>query len=776
MKDDDDQTGAAAELSLLRQQVTAWQKSLEAEPAAGNLAPLQPTDWLKRLAETIGVAELAQEKESGQRRQAETALRESEKRYKQLLDSVTDYIYTVEIEAGHTIATVHSPNCVAVTGYTSQEYQADPHLWLRMVYEQDRAVVVEQAHRLLAGEAPPPLEHRLTHKDGSVRWVRHTSVLRKNEQGCVAGYDGLITDITARKQLEERLEAIYQLGSELTLLHNEEAIIGLALQTAANLLGVEAAGYGLVNELTADLDYADNLFDPPPHTLVEFDPAARSDDQSFPPGQTVEFHRPLAGSKRRNMGMAVIRTGQAIHVADITKDARYIPTVMDWLKRSVLATPMRVGQRIIGVLSAASVEPNHFSLYDQQLLQTLADQTAVALENARLFKAEQANREQAQLLREATAALTSLDPNQVLDSILTCLGQVVPYDEACIFLWEEEDLRAVAGRGNLVQEQVVGQRYPVDSNLLREQVEHTNHALMLVNTFLGLHNTDYVPGWMSVPLRLRGEVIGYLTLDRQRGIAYGRAEVVLAQAFANQAAAAIHNARLFEQVRAGREQLQFLSRRLVEVQETERRHIARELHDEAGQALTSMMVGLRLLERDADSPATVVARAAELKRMTDGVLENLHRLAMDLRPASLDHVGLVAALRQYIERFSRQHGPAIIAQFEAVGFDEGERLSPLMETTLYRIVQEALTNVVKHAQANHLDVLMKRRDERVIIVIEDDGVGFDFAASIQNHHLGLLGIRERTEMLGGCLVVESSPGTGTTIYVEVPVVYKDPDR
>lgn len=718
-------TGAASELRVLRQQVATLQKSWEAELAGHDLPPLKVADLLNCMIEVLNAAELAQEKECRQRRQVEAALRESEKRYKQLLDSVTDYIYTVEIEAGQTVATMHGPNCVAVTGYTSQEYQADPHLWLRMVYEQDRPLVVAQAHRLLAGESPPPLEHRLIHKDGSIRWVRHTSVLRKNEQDCLLGYDGLITDITARKQLEERLDAIYRLGHELTLLRDEEAIIGRALQTAANLLQVEAVSYGLVNEAADKLGYTYNLFDQSLHPLVEFDPAARSGSQNSPPG---------------------------------------------------LAVPMRVGQRIIGVLSAASAEPNHFNVYDQQLLQTLADQTAVALENARLFKAEQANREQAQLLREATAALTSLNSNQVLDSILTCLERVVPYDEACIFLWEEEDLRAVAGRGNLVQEQVVGQRYQVDSSLLSEQVERTNHALMLVNTILGLHSSDYVPGWMSVPLQVRGEVIGYLTLDSQRGAAYGRSEVALAQALANQAAAAIHNARLFEQVRTGREQLQFLSRRLVEVQETERRHIARELHDEAGQALTSLMVGLRLLERDAGNSAAVVARAAELKRMTDSVLENLHRLAIDLRPASLDHVGLVAALHQYIERFSRQHSPNLVAQFKAVGFEEGERLSPLVETTLYRIAQEALTNAAKHAQASHLDVLMKRRGERVIFVIEDDGIGFDVTTTIQHHHLGLVGMRERAEMLGGCMAIESAPGSGTTLYVEVPVDDKDSDR
>jgi PAS domain S-box-containing protein len=141
-----------------------------------------------------------------QQKKAEEALRESEQRYKRLLGSVTDYVYTVKIENGRPISTVHGENCVAVTGYTSQEYEADPFLWYRMVYQDDRPTVLEQPSRLLAEESIPALEHRIIHKDGSIRWVRHTAVLRKNEEGQVIAYDGLITDITERKQVEELLK------------------------------------------------------------------------------------------------------------------------------------------------------------------------------------------------------------------------------------------------------------------------------------------------------------------------------------------------------------------------------------------------------------------------------------------------------------------------------------------------------------------------------------------------------------------------------------------
>jgi PAS domain S-box-containing protein len=213
------------------------------------------------------------------------------------------------------------------------------------------------------------------------------------------------------------------------------------------------------------------------------------------------------------------------------------------------------------------------------------------------------------------------------------------------------------------------------------------------------------------------------------------------------------------------EQLRVLSQRLVQVQEDERRAIARELHDEAGQALTALKVGLELLERDAGRPASVVARSRELNNTVDQVMENLHRLSMNLRPASLDRVGLVPALAQYIESFRQMNGLPV--EFLPVGLD-GAHLSPDVEITLYRVVQEALTNVVRHAQATRVSIVLQRKLGVVAGIIEDNGQGFDVDLALQGGRLGLFGMQERAEMLGGRLVVESTIGQGTTVFVELP--------
>ena len=166
-------------------------------------------------------------------------------------------------------------------------------------------------------------------------------------------------------------------------------------------------------------------------------------------------------------------------------------------------------------------------------------------------------------------------------------------------------------------------------------------------------------------------------------------------------------------------------------------------------------------------------RAAELTRTAEEVLENLHRLAANLRPASLDHLGLEAAIRQHLAGIESTYG--LTVRFKAHELD-GERLPSVVETALYRVVQEALTNVVRHAKATAVDVLAERREGRVVVMVEDNGTGFDAERLAESDQLGLLGMRERAETLGGTLTVESSPSAGTTVVVEVPCAHPHPDR
>jgi signal transduction histidine kinase len=278
---------------------------------------------------------------------------------------------------------------------------------------------------------------------------------------------------------------------------------------------------------------------------------------------------------------------------------------------------------------------------------------------------------------------------------------------------------------------------------------------------------------MGVPLFARGNVAGLVSLATAETDAFSEDQVRLAEAMSSQASVAVENAVLFEQMEASTKRLQALSRRLVEAQESERRAIARELHDEAGQSLTSLRIGLRLLEREIAHGADTTGRVSELVRTTDAVIDGLHRLAADLRPASLDHLGLEAAVRQYSREAAAKYELAV--HFKARGFTS-ERLPAAVETALYRVVQEAMTNVARHARATRVDILAERRGDRVMVMIEDDGVGFDPLQVQRADHFGLLGMRERAEALSGTLTLESAPGAGTTIVVEVADADPNPDR
>ena len=204
---------------------------------------------------------------------------------------------------------------------------------------------------------------------------------------------------------------------------------------------------------------------------------------------------------------------------------------------------------------------------------------------------------------------------------------------------------------------------------------------------------------------------------------------------------------------------------VTSAQEEERQRIARELHDGLGPALASLNIRLRtvrkLLARDAHP---VVGEIEELARQTQACIRDIRRLIHDLRPVALDELGLVPALREHLARCEHEHG--LTVEFAA---DEGERLPASVETALFRIVQESVNNVLHHAQAQQVRVILRRGTSRVELHIADDGQGFDTLLPRSGRHVGLWSMRERVEQLGGQFEVHSAPGQGTTVTTVVPL-------
>jgi signal transduction histidine kinase len=206
-------------------------------------------------------------------------------------------------------------------------------------------------------------------------------------------------------------------------------------------------------------------------------------------------------------------------------------------------------------------------------------------------------------------------------------------------------------------------------------------------------------------------------------------------------------------------------KKVMAAQEEERRRIARDLHDEIGQCLTSILIGLRTVE-SAKTTADAQSHAEELRRVASHALDEVRRMARGLRPSVLDDVGLAAALERYADDFSQAHGVAMDVQLS--GIEQG-RLPETVETALYRIAQEALNNVAKHADAKHASVVLEREAGMVQMKIADDGRGFDCRSALVDRGLGLPGMRERAALLDGAITIESRPGTGTRITVRIPV-------
>jgi signal transduction histidine kinase len=217
-----------------------------------------------------------------------------------------------------------------------------------------------------------------------------------------------------------------------------------------------------------------------------------------------------------------------------------------------------------------------------------------------------------------------------------------------------------------------------------------------------------------------------------------------------------------------RQEREHLSRKLLEgvitAQEEERRRIARELHDSTSQSLTSLKVNLTTLENECECLAAS-SLYQNISKILDQTLHEVHTLAVQLRPAALDDLGLIAALERYLREWQIQH--KIATDFASYIGDQ--RLPEDVETAVYRIVQESLTNVVRHAEAQSVSVLVERRNDMVIAIIEDDGKGFVHSSSIIGSRLGLLGIQERTELLGGSLTIETAPDIGTSIFIKIPL-------
>lgn len=375
-------------------------------------------------------------------------------------------------------------------------------------------------------------------------------------------------------------------------------------------------------------------------------------------------------------------------------------------------------------------------------------------------------RELMTLLEVSTSVASTLELQPLLREILEQFNEVVDYTGAAIFLLEDDDhLRLLDYRGPLTRSELSWLWSLDAAEHSREVITSCRPIIIpdvradspLARAFRGkaVHDLGAVPedisSWMGVPLILRERAIGVLAVDNRNRDAYRRYHAELALAFAAQAAVAIENARLFEQVQ-GKAALE------------ERQRLARELHDSVSQALFGIGLGARtartVIEQD---PAKAIPPLDYVLSLAEAGLAEMRALIFELRPEALQEEGLVAALRKQVAALQARYGIEVTADLDPM-----DGVPFPVEEACYRIAQEAMHNTVKHARASHVDLVLTRENGEICMVVADNGSGFDTSGSFPGH-LGLTTMRDRAERLGGGLDLISAPGEGSRIEVRIPV-------
>jgi PAS domain S-box-containing protein len=672
----------------------------------------------------------------------EMALRET-RREKEFLADVLEHAsapFAVGYPDGRVI--LHNHAFEELTGYNTDELRTidwattlTPAEW----HERERQKL-EELHR--SGQ-PVRYEKEYVRKDGTRVPIELLVHLVKETDGQPAFYYSFLADITERKQAEDALrKSEQQLAADLAAMTrlqklsavfvregNLEPVLGEIVEAAIAIAGADFGNIQLLHAAAATL-----------HIVAQ---------RGFPPWW-IDFWNKV--SEGQGVCGTALERGERVIVEDVEQSPIFLgKPALDIQRRAgvraVQSTPLvsRSG-RPLGMFSTHCRKPGRPDERALRLLDLLARQAADIIERAESEKAlRKANEGLEQRVAERTAELQekSRYTRNLLEASLDPLvtisreGKITDVNRAT-------ELITGATRGQLIgssfsdyftdpAEANAGYQKVVAEGLIRDYpltVRHTDG-----------HTTDVL--YNAVVYRNEaGQVQGVF--------------------------AAAHD--MTERKRMEAEHAELL-RRLKDAEETERSRISRELHDRLGQDLTGLKLGLQFIRKQGPFTSPVQQSIGRLEQLTDGLMRDIHRLAWELHPAALDDLGLEAVLRQFTTQWSETN--KVPVDFHSNGVDT-KRLPIQIETTLYRVAQEALNNVTRHARAKRISVLLERRPVYVSLIIEDDGRGFDAAKQVPTARgkLGLLGMKERVTLAGGTFEVESAPNAGTTVFVRVPLKSK----
>jgi two-component system, NarL family, sensor histidine kinase DevS len=539
------------------------------------------------------------------------------------------------------------------------------------------------------------------------------------------------------KRLRHLIDANVAVGSEASL----DDVLQKTVEVAARLVVARYAALGILDRTGSHLD-----------RLL----TAGIDDTT----------RARIGDLPSDHGVlrVLLREARPVRVADVTKERNFFgfppghPPM-----RSFLGVPIFVRGVVYGDLYLAEKENGEFTEADEEIVTLLAAQTGITIEKVQIHEGAVHWIRQLEALDELTHSVLEEreDVSRILELVARRLRELIRARKVLISVPAPSGgLRVAAADGEGVAG-LVGSGVPSESKHARVLARGKSER---VDSLLEDPEVDQAfahrVGGMSallVPLVFHERAIGVMSAFNKDGPdpSFTDDDLRLAEAFATRAALAVH---LSERV--ARETVDAI----LEAQEAERSRIARELHDETGSALTAVLLGLAAVDAAATLPDVRQASTA-LRETARNTLENVSHLAFALRPSALDEFGLVPALKDLSSDLERKGGPKVELEID---LPAGARLPAKLETIVFRITQEALTNVVKHAEADSVHVILSGRTRSVSLVIQDDGRGFS-RAQLPDGGFGLVGMRERVASVNGALDIESAHGVGTRLTVELPL-------
>lgn len=642
--------------------------------------------------------------------------------------------------------------------------------FLERTHPDDRALVRQKLEAAYRERGAYELTYRLVYPDGSIRRVYGAGATTVNEAGEVVRMSGIVQDVTRSWELEQSLarsvERLLQLNSvgqavaatfDLEQIHRDMLASARAMLNADLVIFFEHEGDRLhIRAMDHD------------HGLV-------LEQCSIPADSGV------AGE--------VWTTGRSIWLRGEECRRRRSSELAQWLgyePRAMLTVAVRWQEEIVGVLQATHTHEDAFSEGDLDTLQAVGTWTAIAIGKARQHAVLERRLRESEALAQVSRALgETLEPQSILDLIAISAQGIIPRaDWTVIHLLRGRPERlypaSSAGDAPLADAYIitpgegVAGRSLINGQLINVADVHEDaHASQFART-------AGVRSMLVVPIQSRNRTIGTISSVSSAPHTYTEEDERLITILASQAAMAIENTQLFDSQRRARtvaemqrERLRELTRRIVTAQEDERLRISRELHDEAGQALTSLKISLDLIRTALPAEQeSLRTRLADVAGLADETMETLRRLAHDLRPPGLDTFGLNVALEGLCYDLSSRTHLAI--NYRGLELPE---LSMTAALSMYRLVQEALTNVAKHADATRAAVTLTREDGHLQLVVADDGRGFEAEgeSDVPRHRagIGLVSMRERAELLGGTLDIETAPGQGTRLSARIPLEHDD---